>query len=133
VSYISYGNQLLGRLPGAIASALNQAADAARTQLVRDVEADMKFSERFVGARIKTRLATTSNQVATVVANTKSIPAMALGATVTPQGGVVTSRRRYPKAFIARMPSGHTGVFQRRAKPASRSASGSSPLCGASP
>lgn len=111
------------KAPVAIARALNRSIASGATVMVRDTAKDLGVAQKYVRDRIKTRNATpTSKPVAQLTASAKRLPAYAFGAS--PDKPSPNNRRgvswksfgkrvRDPQAFIARMPSGHIGIFKR--------------------
>lgn len=108
-----------GRFPQAVRRALRRAGTSARTQLVRDVAADMKLKVGAVREQIQTR---ETGAGVSVTARITRIPLYDfLPGSGDPRGPYPSRGRRlvrvrgrvYPGAFVARMPSGHWGVFKR--------------------
>jgi hypothetical protein len=116
--------RLKDQAPRAVAAAVNRAATAAVTQLARDTARDMKLKVGTVKANIGARgQASPATPSVTLTASAKPIPAIEFGARGPEpsrgRGRGVTAKlpgRRYPRAFIATMRSGHRGVFQRTGK-----------------
>lgn len=114
------------RAPLAIARALNRAAGAAKTVMVRAVAADMGLKAGTVREQIKVQEARPvrdAEMVARLSVSGTRIPLIEFGARGPEpsrgRGKGVTSRLkggegRYPHAFLATMRSGHRGVFIRR-------------------
>lgn len=101
-------------IPGIVRS-LNRAAVSTRTLMVRSVAADLGIKQKDVP--IAVRNASASRLEAQVIASGKRIPLIKFSARQTKRG--VTARLKggagkYPNAFIATMPTGHQGVYQRR-------------------
>lgn len=109
--------------PLAIARAINRTANSVKTVMTRAVAGSLRVKQAYVRERIKVRLATRQELSAAISASAQPIPLIAQGARGPEpsrgQGRGVTANtatRRYPHAFIATMPSGHRGVFQREGK-----------------
>jgi hypothetical protein len=109
--------------PKLIAHALNRAADSGRTAGTRAIAGDMKLKAGTVRDRIRVQGATAARHVVSFFASPKRIPVIEFGARgpmpSRGRGRGVTANTpagRYPHAFIARMASGHVGVFQRVGK-----------------
>lgn len=107
------------RFPKAVRRALKRAATTARAQLARDVAADMKLKVGVVKDGLSTREAA---DAVTILATVKRVPLYDfLPARADPRGrypsrgkGVLRVRgKTYPHAFVARMASGHWGIFKR--------------------
>lgn len=108
------------RAPALVARALNRAGGSARTLMVREVSRDLRLKAATVRDRILVRQASADRLVYRLAASLKRIPVYAFDARgplpSRGQGRGVTAKtpaRRYPHAFLARMRSGHVGVFQR--------------------
>lgn len=116
--------RLLGdRAPIAIARALNRANGSMRTLMARSVSQDLKLKVGTVRDELVMTPATQQRQVAMLSVAGKRIPVYDFNAKgpmpSRGKGRGVTARTpagRYPRAFIARMPSGHMGVFERVGK-----------------
>jgi hypothetical protein len=114
---------LKGRARPAIARALNRSAASAKTLMVSLISTDMGMKVSDVRGLVTVQNATAENLEATFRASPTRVPLYdfrakgrypSLG-----RGNGVTARLpggagRYPNAFIAKMPTGHMGVFQRR-------------------
>jgi len=110
--------QYKDRVPKAMRRARVRAATSARAQLARDVAADMTLK---VGV-VKEQLVIQDAPLATrITATTRRIPLYDfLPGSGDPRGPYPSRGRSlrvrgktYPGAFVARMPSGHWGVFKR--------------------
>jgi hypothetical protein len=113
------------RGPLVVVRALNRAAGSARTAVGREIARDMGLKVGDVRERIKITNATPERMTATLYASSKPLPLIDFKATgPEPSRGrgrgvsavIKGTRQRYPNAFIARMPSGHRGVFARKGK-----------------
>lgn len=121
--------QLRAKAPAAIARALNRAAASGTTAMIRVIsqdtgitQADLKGSTKR-NRRIWTQEAQPGHETVRVFASLDRIPLMDFGAKgpepsrgkgrgVT--AGLKGGARRYERAFIATMQSGHRGVFRRK-------------------
>lgn len=114
--------KLRKKAPVAQVRALNRAIASANVAMVRVIAGDVGVKQGVVKDRIRIEQATPERLRARLYANAKRIPLIDFGAkgpnpsrgkgrgvTVKTGGG----RRTIPNAFIARMQSGHVGVFQR--------------------
>lgn len=108
------------KAPLAIMRALNRTASNAKTAMTRVVAGDLGVKAGVVRDRINIMEARRNNLVATLYASAKRIPLIQFKAKgprpSRGRGRGVTAKigaGRYPHAFIARMSSGHEGVFQR--------------------
>jgi hypothetical protein len=102
--------------------ALNKSIGSARTVMAREVSRDMGLKVGVVRDRIHIRHAAPTRLVAELLASPTRIPVYDFGAKGPfPSRGrgrgvsarLGARRRRYPHAFIAKMRSGHIGVFER--------------------
>lgn len=97
--------------------AINKMADQVKVAASREMRAagyKLKVSDIKKGLTIYR--ASAANLTATVVASGKPIPLIAYGAKQTARGvsvSVLNGRKVITQVFIATMPSGHTGVFER--------------------
>lgn len=112
--------RLKERANPAIARALNRAGGSAKTVMVREIARDLGLKAGDVRDEVWIVDATGSHLQVTLMASPKRIPLMDFRAKQTRRAGVTaklpTGRGRYPNAFIARMKSGHEGVFARVGK-----------------
>jgi hypothetical protein len=115
------GLEVLGdQGPVAAARAINRTLSSVVTAMARPVSQSLRLPVGEVKKRVITIQATRSRLRGRIEANNKPIPIILFGATgPEPSRGkgrgvtAKTQTRRYPHAFIATMPSGHRGVFQR--------------------
>lgn len=102
----------------AIRRALNKCLNKAFTQAKREIAKKRNIKAKDVAADLRKVKATSTNAVAGIRARGRSIPATALkGAVTQTKKGVKLNagrgRRLEPGAFIATMPNGKVGVFER--------------------
>lgn len=114
----------LGNAPRLAARALNQTATHVRSQAVKEVTSQWNIKAKDIRDKIKIRgRATASSPIATLEMRAEPIPLIRFGAKQLKRGGVryklrkAAGFKRLPHAFVAKMRSGHVGVFQRRGKP----------------
>lgn len=128
-------DQLGKRAPVAIARALNRTAGSVRTVMSREVSKDIGLKVGTVRDAMNVRLARTDAQTAAItiggarIALSKFMTDGALKRLVPSRGrGTVRARiggksQTYPGAFVAKLDSGHVGVF-RRVRASTRKSSG---------
>jgi len=112
------------RAPQVVARSLNRAAMSGRTAMARVVSKDMGLKVGDVRERITMRDATPARLSVTLFASAKRLPLILFRATGPEPsfgrgrgvGATLGGRKRYPRAFLATMGSGHRGVFERRGK-----------------
>lgn len=111
------------KAPLALMRAINRTASNARTAMTRVIAGDLGIKASIVRDRVKVSEAKRNHLGATLYASPKRIPLIQFKAKgprpSRGRGRGVTAKigaGRYPHAFIARMTSGHEGVFQRRGK-----------------
>jgi hypothetical protein len=113
---------ILTKSNAAIARALNRSIESGKTTMARLIAADMGVKVSDLRDRILVVKATPERHVAELKASAKRIPLYDFGARgpvpSRGRGRGVTIRnprgsQRLPHAFIAKMASGHTGVFER--------------------
>lgn len=113
--------QLRDRVPAAAARALNRAGASMRTHMVRAVKDDLGvptsaardqvFSIEAIPGRLRFELRATRKRWPLSEFNVKGeLPSRGRGRVTAKIG---KTRKRYPNAFMARMKSGHVGVFKR--------------------
>lgn len=111
--------------PVVLARALNRGVTSGRAAMTRVIASDTGISSRAIGAEIRVEKAQRSRPVAAVEIAGRRIPLIAFQARgPEPSRGrgrgvsyrLPSGRGRVGDAFIATMPSGHRGVFKRRAK-----------------
>lgn len=108
--------QALGaQAPKAIARAINRSVVTTRAVLARDISGDTGLKVSAVKEQLKVTDAQPDRLIAQIRVSGKPIPLIDFKARQTRTG--VTARlpgtKRYQGAFIARMKSGHRGVFKR--------------------
>lgn len=106
-------------LTRAAVAALNRTAATVQGRAVREIAKDIGAKQKVVREAVGIRKASQSKPEAEVVARGKRIPIYDLTARQTQKGATYRSgagRRLIPSAFIARMRSGHLGVFKRESK-----------------
>lgn len=115
------------RAQSAVVRALNRGMTAGRTVMSRAIAKDMGLKVGDTNKALRYRPATVNTPVTRLAAGFGRIPLMAFGArgTVPSRGrgrgvtyrmGAGNARTRLANAFIARMRSGHEGVFMRKGK-----------------
>lgn len=106
-----------GNATKAAVRALNRTGKNAKTAMVRVVASDMGLPQSAVRSEITIKNASASSPKVIVSATAKRIPLIKFKARATKRGGVTAKlpggAGRYPGAFIARMSTGHVGVFER--------------------
>jgi hypothetical protein len=111
--------------PLVMARALNRAVTSGQTAMTKVIAADTGIASRAIKAEIKVDRAQRTKPVAAIEIAGRRIPLIAFQARgPEPSRGrgrgvsyrLPTGRGRVGNAFIATMPSGHRGVFKRRAK-----------------
>jgi len=111
--------------PVLMARALNRAGVSGQTAMVKAVAADTGIQQKNIKREIKVDKATRTTPTVALEIQGRRIPLIAFQARgPEPSRGrgrgvsyrLPTGRGRVPNAFIARMPSGHRGVFKRKAK-----------------
>lgn len=98
--------------------ALNKTARWLRTDISRNTAKDLNINVSLIRNNIKIQRAKRRNLEAVVGLDSRSgvINAFDLGTARQDSCGVRVGRRRFDRAFIARMNNGHTGVFRRKGK-----------------
>jgi hypothetical protein len=112
--------ELLGaarEMPDAVVRALNKTVDQVKVAAAREVrKAGYGLKVGDVKKALRVIRATRGNLRASVVASGRPVPLMQYGARATSKGvsvNVLNGRKLIAGAYIARMPSGHVGVFVR--------------------
>jgi len=102
--------------PRALATALNRTAADARRATVRQVAREKQLPQKHLRRRVRTRRATARRPATAVWFGVRSIKlADVSGAAPTQtRRGARVGRRAVAGGFVAKMPSGHVGVFTRR-------------------
>lgn len=101
--------------------ALNHAARKANTEIRRTMAARTGIKQRLIGRRIKVRLIRGAGpQVARLVILTRPMPIARLGRPSQTKQGAKVARAVVPGAFVARLKSGHLGIFERKQKKSRR-------------
>ncbi len=113
------------KIPSALARAINRTIGSVRTVMVREIAGDIGLASKVVRDALSLREAVPDRPEATLGAKLKRTPLIAFGASgPEPSRGrgrgvsykLSGSRDRIQSAFIATMPSGHRGVFIRKAR-----------------
>lgn len=102
-----------------IRRSLNRTIRGVRTAASSEFRSEFNAKKRDVDRRLKVRLARGLDTEAALQVTASAMPMVAFGARQTKRGVSVRirkggGRQRFRHAFIARMPSGHRGVFERR-------------------
>lgn len=108
-----------GRIGVAQVRAMNRSLTAGKTLVARLIAADMGIAVGSVKKVLTAKPATFPSPVARLGASLKRLPLYAFGGKQTRQGWVSRFKGgvgRYPHAFVATMPTGHVGVFERVGK-----------------
>lgn len=110
----------MGGLPGEIkakvfARAMRRVSETARTRVIRRQAPRLDLSQKVIREKTTARF-NAGGHTAEVVVRSGWIPLYKLGATQTSRGVRVRLRGSYRHAFIAKMDSGHRGVFMRTTK-----------------
>lgn len=117
--------RLRTQTPIAVTRALNKSIASGRTVMAREMSRDLGLKVGDVRDQIKVIEASPTRLEAKLSASGKRIPLVAFGASgPEPSRGkgrgvsyrLQGQRRRISSAFLATMPSGHRGVFLRKAK-----------------
>lgn len=107
--------------PPAIVRALNRSAASGSVVMVRLVAQDLRLKQADVKSRITIRPASPNDLRVQLIASGARIPLVSFSARERSGRGVTaglpSGRGVYPQAFIARMASGHRGVFMRKGRP----------------
>lgn len=115
-------NRIFAGWPKAVGSifsrAINRTLTTTRAEAVKQISAQTPLKKSKIRRQIKLKRATRTNWIGTVALSGQGIPLIQYGATntgpgisyqVTNQGGRDTAEN----AFIAKMPTGHVGVYER--------------------
>jgi len=108
--------ELADKAPLAVARALNKTIRSVQTQTVRAIAADVGLAQKDVRKGLTLELATRQRLLARLAVSTRRIGLHAFRARQTKRGVTYKlpgGRGRVPSGFIARMKSGHVGVFKR--------------------
>lgn len=113
------------KLQTAMVRAINRAIGSVQTVMVREMARDLSLKQKDVRDALRLRLAALQRPEAVLGASLKRMKLIDFNAKGPEpsrgKGGGVSYKltgisNRIPNAFIARMPSGHRGVFIRKAK-----------------
>jgi hypothetical protein len=110
-------NTLGGKAPLAMSRAINRTIGTVQTHTVRAIAADTKLAQKDVRKGLELQRATPRRLVATLTASSRRLVLYAFKARQTKAGvsyNLGGGRAFAPGAFIAKMRSGHVGVFRRR-------------------
>ena len=102
----------------AMLRAINKTARWLRTRIAREVATELNVKVGLARNSLQLRMASRHGLNASVGLNPKAsrIKAVDLGQPKQNKAGVRVGRHSFRGAFIATMPSGHTGVFRRKGK-----------------
>jgi hypothetical protein len=109
-----------GDVRRATVRALNRTIGTAQTATLRALAADTGLAQKDLRPSLEIQRATFQRQEATLIVTGRRIPLLGFRARQTRRGVTYRlpgGRGRAPRAFLATMRSGHTGVFQRRGAP----------------
>lgn len=103
-----------------VSKPLNKAARDAVKNAVKEVTKDFNITQKELRKRISIKNATTRNPVVEVTLSRKPIALAKFGAKQLKKGVKASvkkgNRKLYEKTFLAKMKSGHIGVFKRKGK-----------------
>jgi len=111
-------------LPKIVSRSINKVATYTRTKIVREITADVNLKRGEVTKRnIRTKKASYKKWSATIGVSGRRVPVHHFGARQTRKGVSYRIRKSAGRqtiagAFIAKMPSGHEGVYRRTGKTA---------------
>ncbi|RKY09837.1 MAG: hypothetical protein DRP56_02040 [Planctomycetota bacterium] len=105
-------------MPKVMSRGINNTTKKARTKITRELSKKTKLTQKTVRSKIRFNKATYRKWAAVLSISPRGIPLIQLKAKQLKSGvsftnPVTASREKLPHAFIAKMPSGHTGVFER--------------------
>ena len=113
----------LGEVPAkverAMVRAINRALASGRTVMVREMARDLKMRAGDIREAMPIQEASLGRPAGRFGASPKRIPLIKFNARQTQRGVTADTgqgRKVYPGAFIARMPTGHVGVFARKGR-----------------
>jgi len=111
--------EIADRSPRAVARALNRTAQRARSRTVRDTARAKGVLARVVRRRVRLRSATRRSLAARVWFGVYNIRLVDTGSAAprNTRSGARVGRHQVPGGFVAKMRSGHVGVFRRRKAP----------------
>lgn len=110
------------KVPLIMSRSINKAMTSAKTQIAREISSEVKVKVTTVKKSIKIRRANFKSLFSTALLSARRIPLIEFAAKHSPKRGVTYritktgKRERIPRAFIATMKSGHTGVFKRKSR-----------------
>ena len=111
--------QLGAKAPRVVTRSLNRTINSVRTLAKRDISKDTGIKVSVINKAMSIRKATFNSLRAILKIKKKGIPLIDLRARATRRGVTYRlggQRRRLASAFIARMPTGHRGVFTRQTR-----------------
>ena len=103
---------------GVLRNSLNRGGSRMRTVATQVASKETGLKSRVVRKKMRLRRATARKLDVGLYLSGRGFPAIRFGAEQDEVGVVIRKKRRetLPHAFIATMPSGHTGVFRRRGR-----------------
>lgn len=105
---------LKNHAPQAAAHAINRSLASGKTIGQREVASDMKLKVGDVAKFVRVEEASKVKLVGRIFASAKRLPLKLFGARPGRRGVIAnTPTRHYPGTFIAKMASGHVGVYER--------------------
>jgi len=107
------------QIPKILARAMNRASSTMRSRIVKLVAKRAGIKQKLIRKRIWFRKANATSLWAMITGGKSGWPLIAMGAKQTKRGVTIrrapkTKRELLAHAFIAKMPSGHVGVFVRK-------------------
>lgn len=103
-------------VPRVTARALNRAARSTRTQATREIGREFRIKAKLIRDRIALGRAVFRDLTARIFAIIAPLPMILLNPRQTRSGVSARGGHQVPGGFIARMPSGHRGVFKRQSR-----------------
>lgn len=108
-----------GHVDAAAATALNRTSVTVRAEAVRKIGGTYNIKASVIRDQLRLKRADRSRLEAQVIASGRRIPLIAFQARQTRRGVTVRvkqERKLVRGVFIAKMPTGHTGVFERKGR-----------------
>ncbi|MDA0782413.1 MAG: phage tail protein [Proteobacteria bacterium] len=95
---------------------LNKTALWLRTQATRKISKNKRITQKIIRQRLRVLKASRSQLKSHVLASLGGVTATKVGKPRQTRTGAKVKQYNFPGAFIATMPSGHTGIYKRKRK-----------------
>jgi len=104
------------QLEVALMRALNKTALWVKSQSVKEIAKEKLLKQKIIRNRLQVLKANRKQLIAKVLASLHGVKANQMGSMRQTKTGAKAGKRHFKGAFVATMPSGHTGIYKRKSR-----------------